>query len=582
IGALVVGALVGLGVIQSEWVSWLLFSVFSVASLVILRPPLRRLMTADRGNGSSVDTMGGETAIVVRGPQHNNVDIYLLQIGTDTPARLTTHPAEDHWGVFSPDGTRMAFLRHSEETAVSIILTPVPANEERLFAKISRAPRERPRLDWSSDGKYLVANERMSAGQPSRLVVFDAATAERRQLTSPPEKTLGDSEAVFSPDGKQIAFRRTLSSGIEDVYVISTSGGEPRRITQDNRGISAIAWTPDASALLVSTRRRGSTREIWRFRLSGGEPKRLTSPALDAGGQAVSRDGSRVVFVQSAADTNIYQYDLTGRAEPRRLADSTLVDGGPVLSPDGRQFAYRSTRSGAEEFWIGARDGSHHRRLTSLGGPAVGGIRWSPDGKRLAFDVRIEPHSDCYLIDADGSNLRRFHTETTNESSPSFSGDGQYLYFASNRSGGPEIWRQPLAGGTAEQLTSGGGNQAIEAPDGKTLYYARRTPPEIRSLRLDGQFPTPGNLLVPMENGAYGKWSVTSAGIYFSATDTSRPEPLRIRLLPHASVTVRDIAPVPRQATVVDGNISVDEEGKQILIGLLDRSGSGLILADLK
>ena len=67
IGALVVGALVGLGMIHSEWMSWLLFSVFSVASLVILRPPLRRLMTADRGNVSSVDTMGGETAIVLDG-----------------------------------------------------------------------------------------------------------------------------------------------------------------------------------------------------------------------------------------------------------------------------------------------------------------------------------------------------------------------------------------------------------------------------------------------------------------------------------------------------------------------------------
>ena len=65
IGAVVVGALVGLGMIHSEWMSWLLFSVFSVASLVILRPPLRRLMTADRGNVSSVDTMGGETAIVL-------------------------------------------------------------------------------------------------------------------------------------------------------------------------------------------------------------------------------------------------------------------------------------------------------------------------------------------------------------------------------------------------------------------------------------------------------------------------------------------------------------------------------------
>ena len=62
---LLVGALVGLGVIQSEWMSWLLFSGFSIGSLVVLRPPLRRLMATDRGGVSPVDTMGGETAIVL-------------------------------------------------------------------------------------------------------------------------------------------------------------------------------------------------------------------------------------------------------------------------------------------------------------------------------------------------------------------------------------------------------------------------------------------------------------------------------------------------------------------------------------
>lgn len=65
IGALVVGALVGLGVIQTEWMSWLLFSVFSIGSLLALRPSLRRLMTNDRGGVSPVDTMGGEIAIVL-------------------------------------------------------------------------------------------------------------------------------------------------------------------------------------------------------------------------------------------------------------------------------------------------------------------------------------------------------------------------------------------------------------------------------------------------------------------------------------------------------------------------------------
>ena len=65
IGALLVGALVGLGVIQSAWMSWLLFSVFSAGSLVLLRQPLRRLMKPDRGGVSPVDTLGGETAIVL-------------------------------------------------------------------------------------------------------------------------------------------------------------------------------------------------------------------------------------------------------------------------------------------------------------------------------------------------------------------------------------------------------------------------------------------------------------------------------------------------------------------------------------
>lgn len=65
IGALLVGALVGLGVIQSAWMSWLLFSGFSIGSLLLLRPPLRRLMATDRGGVSPVDTMGGETAIVL-------------------------------------------------------------------------------------------------------------------------------------------------------------------------------------------------------------------------------------------------------------------------------------------------------------------------------------------------------------------------------------------------------------------------------------------------------------------------------------------------------------------------------------
>ncbi len=65
IGALVVGLLVGLGLVEADWISWLLFSTISVASLLLLRPPLRRLMSSNQGGLSPMDTMVGETALVL-------------------------------------------------------------------------------------------------------------------------------------------------------------------------------------------------------------------------------------------------------------------------------------------------------------------------------------------------------------------------------------------------------------------------------------------------------------------------------------------------------------------------------------
>ena len=65
IGARAVGLLVGLGFVAPDWMSWLLFSVISVASLLLLRPSLRRLMSNTSGGLSPMDTMVGETALAL-------------------------------------------------------------------------------------------------------------------------------------------------------------------------------------------------------------------------------------------------------------------------------------------------------------------------------------------------------------------------------------------------------------------------------------------------------------------------------------------------------------------------------------
>ena len=67
LSALVVGALTGFDVVQSEWAQWLLFSLLSIGSLLVFRNPLRRLTHVDASKDDRVDSLIGESALVLDG-----------------------------------------------------------------------------------------------------------------------------------------------------------------------------------------------------------------------------------------------------------------------------------------------------------------------------------------------------------------------------------------------------------------------------------------------------------------------------------------------------------------------------------
>ena len=112
--------------------------------------------------------------------------------------------------------------------------------------------------------------------------------------------------------------------------------------------------------------------------------------------------------------------------------------------------------------------GSNLVQLTSPGG-FNGTPRWSPDGRRIAFDGQWGIH----VIDVDGGPSRRVASDIPDGVVPSWSRDGQWIYFASARTGRSEVWKVPAAGGQAVRITRRGGFAAFESPDGKSLYYAK-------------------------------------------------------------------------------------------------------------
>jgi len=76
-------------------------------------------------------------------------------------------------------------------------------------------------------------------------------------------------------------------------------------------------------------------------------------------------------------------------------------------------------------------------------------------------------------IDAAGGQPRCLTPPGSDENLPSWSRDGKWVYFASNRSGRYEVWRQPAAGGEDVQITRDGGFEAWESWDGAILYYTK-------------------------------------------------------------------------------------------------------------
>jgi len=535
-------------------------------------------------------TDGKQIAFIWDGVKGDNFDIYVKLINAGTPLRLTTHPGADYSPAWSPDGRYLAFARYSESEKGIFIVPALGGTERKLYSPDWEADREGPyvgQVAWSPDGKYLAVIGR-SSPQTYGIWLLSVENIERRQLTWPPPQNLADSFPSFSPDGQTLAFARWSSGGVVDIYIVPIGGGEPKRLTFDNRWISGLAWTPDGREIVFLSDRGGSYG-LWRISVTGGTPERLAvggdsdfSPPLSPQGNrlAMSRQGNRLAYVQSAFDTNIWRIEIPeskGRSNPpTRLIASTNLDHGPQYSPDGRKIVFQSFQSGSFEIWVCDSDGTNPIQLTSFD-RHTGTPRWSPDGRHIAFDSRIETHSAIYVISAEGGRPRRLTAETSDDVVPSWSRDGRWIYFASNRTGGNQVWKAPAEGGESVQVTKQGGFAAFESPDGKFIYYAKGlNAPGIWRIPVEGG--EEARVLDQPKAGYWGYWTVVDQGIYF-VNATSKQHPV-IEFFSFAARRVSKIGVMEKEAAQWNPGFAISPDGRWILYAQVDQSDSNIILVE--
>ena len=129
-----------------------------------------------------------KVAFVWAGENNDNSDIYIRDVNGSSMFRLTTNAAEDFSPVWSPDGNRVAFLRvctkRDGDSTSLLAAGGVHGVITSLFpTRIEAVGRH---LDWSPDGKYLVAADKKSADEPFGIVLIEASTGHKIQVTHPP------------------------------------------------------------------------------------------------------------------------------------------------------------------------------------------------------------------------------------------------------------------------------------------------------------------------------------------------------------------------------------------------------------
>ena len=501
--------------------------------------------------------------------------IYEAAVGGEKTVQLTNDTG-DCCPTWAPDSRQIAFSRYSEGVE-SILTVPALGGMQHLLYRGQASMGGG--LSWSPDGNSIAYVASPSGDRTrSTISLLSLADYSTREITSPPPGYL-DHSPMFSPDGMRLAFIRSTIAGVSnDIYVMPTNGGSPKRLTFDHRPImGSPAWTADSREIIFSSD-RGAATGLWRVSATGCIPAPVAGPVGAAVWPSIPTNGKHaLVYQQGVFKSNIWRLDLRDPAHHEKPPLPIVFEKGdkmrPELSPDGKKIAFESNRLGFWDLWTCEIGKGDCNQITSLHGTA-GRARWSPNGRYIAFEFHPNEHSEIYIVEVPGGVPHLLPTVPGADNlSPSWSRDGKWLYFASKRGTDAfQIWKMPVQGGDPIQLTRHGGISAVESTDGRYLYYSKFEEGGVWRMTADGRNETQ---VLDLDGDGWPNWALSSEGIYFLKFSKSSPPTLQF--LSFATGKTNLVWTLEREP---GWGIDISSNGRSIVFSQDDFAESNLMMVE--